>query len=198
MRANELIMEMRYRLRDEAKEGWSDEELLSSINLSLSAIARKLNLWKSRWVTSTIPYIDTYSIPEDFVSPISLVVGSEMIEIKGIEWALSHSGDTPCAFIDNDALILYPVPQEEIPILFNYKSLRRLNSVGDVVPLGDEYIDTALFYALSLAYQKQSSEESLTQSRYFLNLFKDQVADVRNASSQRQNGRTIKSRHQKV
>lgn len=198
MRAYEMIAQLRKRLRDDDADGWSDDELLENINFSLSAIARKLSLWKNRFSRTTAVGVDTYSIPEDFMSPISMTYDGREIPIKGIEWALSSSSDDECVFIDNNALIIVPIPSSVVEFHLNYQANRLIKNGQDVLAISDEYVDTALYYALSLSYQKPASEESLTQSRYFLNLYKDNINDVKETAQKRRSSRTTKTNYQKV
>jgi hypothetical protein len=197
MLGSELIGKMRSRLRDEAKEGWSDPELLDSVNFALVAVAGKLLPWKGRWVSDTITGVDTYSVPDDFMAPISLYVDGKVVEIKGIEWALSHDSETPVAFIDMGSLILYPVPTQAQPIVFNYHANRKIAEVSDDLNISAEMEDTVLYYALSLAHQKQANEESLTQSQYYLKLYRERCGDIAKITTQRRSSRSSKSTYQR-
>jgi len=198
MRGSELVVKMRSRLRDEAAEGWSDDELFDSINFALSAIASKLLPWKGRWSTVTIIGSDTYSIPEDFMAPISLYVDGNAVEIKGIEWAMSHDSSEEAAFIDLDSLILYPTPTSEVSLMLNYHASRTLESLSDVLHITTEMVDTVLYYALSMALQKQANEESLSQSQYYLKLYHERCSDIAKITSQRRSATRIQSKFQKV
>lgn len=199
MIAQEMIDRMRMRLRDEEGEGWSDAELLDSINLSLSAIAVKLMPWKNRWHTMAFEGVDTYSIPEDFVAPISVIVGGVMMPIRGIEYALGYDmPDQPCVFIDNDSLILYPIPDHSMDIIVNYHAVFKVKTPDDLLKIPDEISDTVLFYALSLAHQKEAHEASMAQSKYYLQLYKDRCVDSSKASRMRRSGTRTQSRFIKV
>lgn len=195
-----MITQIRYKLRDEASQQWSDDELLSNINFALSSMARKLRLWKNRFTSMTSSGVDTYSIPDDFISPISVLLNGVLIPIKGIEFSLSLGDEitTPCAFVDNDALILFPMPNSEVEFTINYNSNRLLKSTGDMLAVTDEYIDTILFYALSMSYQKQLSPESLNQSKYFLSLYEKQVNELNEMATIRRSSRKIKSHFQAI
>jgi hypothetical protein len=194
-----MITQIRYKLRDEASQQWSDDELLTNINFALSSMARKLRLWKNRFISMTSQGVDTYSIPDDFISPISVIVDEKLIPIKGIEFSLSSPElNHPCAFIDNDALILFPLPTSEVQFILNYNSNRLLKSNNDVLAVTDEYLDTILFYALSMSYQKQLGPESLNQSKYFLGLYEKQVNELNEIATKRRSSRTIKSNFQVI
>jgi hypothetical protein len=197
MLCSELIGKMRSRLRDEAKEGWSDAELLDSVNFALTAVASKLLPWKGRWVNETLIGVDTYSIPEDFMAPISLFINGKKVEIKGIEWSMSNEGPDTAAFIDMDSLIIYPMPTQAQQIVFNYHAKRLVTNINDALHISTEMEDTVLYYALSLAHQKQANEESLTQSRFYLNLYRERCGDISKITSQRRSSRTAKSTYQR-
>ncbi len=197
MLCSKLIGKMRSRLRDEAKEGWSDAELLDSVNFALTAVASKLLPWKGRWVNETLIGVDTYSIPEDFMAPISLFINGKKVEIKGIEWSMSNEGPDTAAFIDMDSLIIYPMPIQAQQIVFNYHAKRLVTNINDALHISTEMEDTVLYYALSLAHQKQANEESLTQSRFYLNLYRERCGDISKITSQRRSSRTAKSTYQR-
>lgn len=198
MKASEMIAKLRSRLRDEEKEGWSDDELLDTVNLSLSAIAHDFMLWKKRWNTLTSSGVDTYSIPEDFMAPISLAVNSVIIPIKGIEYALQDSSDSACAFIDINSLILYPMPTDEVEVILNYHAIFQSDTVNNILKIGIEHVDTVMYYALSQALQKEASEDSLAKSKYYLSLYKDRIKVVAKITHQRRNTSGITSKFQRV
>jgi hypothetical protein len=187
MTASELIAKVRSRLRDEAKEGWSDDELLDNLNMALSAMAHDLMLWKKRWETIASPGVDTYSIPEDFMAPISLLIGGVPIPIKGIEWALSNNSDQACGFIDFTSLILHPMPLGNENIILNYHALFQCYTLMDAVNIGIEHLDTAMFYTMSQSLQKEPSEDAITKSKYYLDLYKNRIASVSKITHQRRN-----------
>jgi hypothetical protein len=198
MKASEMIVKLRSRLRDEAKEGWSDLELLDTVNLALSAISHDFMIWKKRWSTLTSSGVDTYSIPEDFMAPISLMVGGVIVPIKGVEYALQDGTDSTCAFIDINSLILYPLPMSEVNVILNYHAVFQSDTVDSILKIGIEHVDTVMYYALSQALQKEASEDSLAKSKYYLSLYKDRIKVVAKITHQRRNTSGITSRFQKV
>lgn len=193
-----MIVKLRSRLRDEAKEGWSDDELLDTVNLALSAISHDFMIWKRRWNTLTSSGVDTYSIPEDFMAPISLMVGGVIVPIKGIEYSLQDSSDAACAFIDINSLILYPMPTDEVEVILNYHAVFQSDTVNSVLKIGIEHVDTVMYYALSQALQKEASEDSLAKSKYYLSLYKDRIKVVAKITHQRRNTSGITSRFQRL
>lgn len=198
MRVDELIAKMRPRLRDEDAQWWSNDELHDNINIALAAIAHKLMPWKGRWNFITSSGVDTYSIPEDFMSPISLIVDGAMIPIKGAEYALSTSSEEACGFIDNDALILYPAPSGAMEVALNYHGINQTVTIADEIKLAPELIDTVMVYALSLSLQKQATEESLEQSKYYLNLYTSRCGDVVKVAHARRNSPRARSTYQRI
>lgn len=193
-----MIVELRSRLHDEAQEGWEDSELLSSINLALSAIARKLRLWKGRWSNTATIGVNRYLLPSDFMSPISFIYDGINVDVKGIEWVMSTPEDEACVIIDNDSLVISPTPTTAAAFVLNYHKNYRVSSTNDPLLIGDEYIDTVLYYALSISHQKQASEESLTQSRYYLGLYREQIQEVQDMAIMRRGSRRTKSTFQRV
>lgn len=199
MLASDVIAMIRSRLRDEAKEGWSDEELLSSLNLSLSAIAHRLMPWKARYSASTVIDQDTYMLPDDFMAPLALVYDGIIVEIKGIEWALSNYGsDVTTAFIDNNMMIISPTPRDVIGFDLNYHALIQVSALTDVLRIPTEMVDALLYYTLSLSLQKEPHEQSLAQSKYFLDLFEKRCEDTAKIAMKRHAGSHNKSNFQKV
>jgi len=199
MLASELIAKMRSRLRDETSEYWSDPELIDSINFALSAMAHRLMPWKGRYQFSIIDGIDTYALPVDYLAPISVVHDDGVYPILGTMQALhsSESGD-PSVFIDNDAIIISPIPDVGTIVYVNYHALLQIDDAADTINISTAFIDTVLSYALSLALQKQSSEESLAQSKYYLQLYETRCADIAHVAHMRRNSTSIISRYQKV
>lgn len=195
-----MIAKLRSRLRDELKEGWSDDELLDTVNLALSAIAHDFMIWKGRWNTLTSSGVDTYSIPEDFMAPISLIVNGVPTPIKGTEYALrDSSSNDACAFIDINSLILYPMPSvDDIPVILNYHGIQQCSDINSVLKIGLEHADTVMYYSLSQALQKEANEDSLAKSKHYLSLYKDRVKAVSKINHQRKNTSGITSRYQKV
>lgn len=198
MLARELIAKIRLRLRDEAKEGWSDDELIDMMNLSFSAIAHDFMLWKSRCVIVASSGVDTYSIPEDFMAPISLIVAGDMIPIYGIEQALRNQSEEVCGFIHANTLILNPEPAVGTEIILNYHSLYQCCSMDTKLQIGTEYMDTLIYYTMSQALQKEPTENALEKSKYFLQMYKDRVDVVSKISNQRRNSTAIKSSFQRI
>lgn len=197
MTASDVILKVRQRLIDESKEGWSDPELLDNLNMALSAVATDLMLWKRRWNTIASFGVDTYSIPEDFMAPISLYVNETPIEIKAIESALRSESDDPAAFIDLNSLILYPMPKDGDSIILNYHATSRCDKLEDVVKIGYEHLDAVIFYTMSMSLSKDQSETALPKSKHFLSLYKDRIKGVSKITQARRGGR-ISSKHQKV
>lgn len=197
MTASDVISDVRSRLLDESKEGWSDPELLGNLNMALSAIAADLMLWKRRWSTIASFGVDTYSIPEDFMAPISLFINSKVIEVKATETALRSESDDPAAFIDLNSLIIYPMPKEGDTIILNYHATSRCNTLEDIVKVGYEHIDAVIFYTMSMSLSKDQSETALPKSKHFLSLYKDRIKSVSKITHARRGGR-ISSKHQKV
>lgn len=197
MTASALIIDVRSRLIDESKEGWSDPELLGNLNMALSAIGVDLMLWKRRWSTIASFGVDTYSIPEDFMAPISLFINESPIEIKAIETALRSESEDPAAFIDFNSLILYPMPKDGDAITLNYQATSRCNTLEDVVKVGYEHLDAVIFYTMSMSLSKDQSETALPKSKHFLSLYKDRIKGVSKITHSRRGGR-ISSKHQKV
>lgn len=197
MTAADLIEKVRHRLLDTSKEGWSDPELLDNLNMALSAVASDLALWKRRWSTIASFGVDTYSIPEDFMAPISLFVGGKRVEIKATETALRSESNDPAAFIDLNSLIVYPMPKEGEEIALNYHATSRCDTLDDIVKVGYEHIDAVIFYTMSMSLQKDQSEEALPKSKHYLSLYKDRIKSVSKITQARRGGSTT-SRHQKV
>ncbi|MDD2267473.1 hypothetical protein [Sulfuricurvum sp.] len=198
MNAAVLIGMMRSRLRDEAKEGWSDQELIDSINFALSAIAHRLLPWKSRYTFTAQIGIDTYPLPVDFMAPIALIYDGVMIPVKGNQWALSNDGNDQIAFLNGTALILTQVPDQEVEVSLNYHALIQIADISDELYIFPEIVDTVLFYALSLAIQKEPHEQSLAQSKYYMSLYESRCKDVSAVEAKRRSGITLKSTYQKV
>lgn len=199
MLASVLIGQMRSRLRDEAKEGYSDAELIDSLNFSLSAIAHRLLPWKGRFSVMGTAGVDTYVLPNDFMAPISLVYGGVVVSIQGIGLSLSQDGyGKSAAFIDNNALIISPMPLSAQQIHLNYHALHRISLISDVVDLPNELQDTVLYYALSLALQKEAHEQSMAQSKYYHDLYEQRCRDISKVSAMRRSSISVKSHFQKV
>lgn len=195
----ELIVDMRFRLRDDAKEGWSDEELKSSINFALSSIAHKLNPWKGVHASETIIGVDTYILPNNFMTPISVMIEGKSIPIKGIEWVMMHEAEVgACAYINGKMLVIVPAPISATAFHVNYNARVKISDLSEELTIEDEWIDTVLYYALSLALQKEASEQSLDQSRYYLSLYKDRCKEVAKVAHDRRSSRVVQSKFQKV
>lgn len=197
MTASDVILKVRQRLMDESKEGWSDPELLDNLNMALSAVASDLMLWKRRWNTIASFGVDTYSIPEDFMAPISLFINDKAVEIKAIESALRSESDDPAAFIDFNSLILYPMPKVDDKIVLNYQAISRCEEIEDVVKIGYEHLDAVIFYTMSMSLQKDQSETALPKSKHYLALYKERIRAVSKITQSRR-GANVTSRHQKV
>lgn len=194
----DMAAKMRKRLNDADAQWWSDDDLHDAINAALAAVSHRLMPWKRRWVFTTSSGVDTYSIPEDFAAPISLFVGGAKRTINGIESALQSESDEACGFIDNDALILYPLPQSEETVVLNYHAISQAATMADLIKLPTEIIDVVMNYALSIALLKPATEESVKLSKFYLDLYEVRCKDAEKIAHQRRNAVSIRSKHQKV
>lgn len=197
MKASDVIAKVRARLSDDDKKWWSDDELLDNLNMALSAIATDLMLWTRRWDSIASFGVDTYSIPEDFMAPISLIVDDSMIEIKPITAALRSDSDEPAAFIDMNSLILFPMPNGGERIVLNYHASSRCDTIDSIMKIASEHVDSVIFYMMGLSLQKSPAEDSLGKSKYYTQLYKDRIRSIVQIATARRGGST-RSRHQKV
>lgn len=192
-----MIDDLRFRLNDEACEGWSDGELMGSINHAISSLARKLKLWKGSYPITLHSGVSRYELPSDFISPVSFFMGTTPCDIHGREYAMRNILTSGVSFDDRE-LIVYDIIQTDTPSILHYNVFKRVGTLSETLPIKDEYIDMVMSYALSLSHQKVQSEESIAQSRYYLSLYKDQVKDIQGDVFKHQSSYRIRSTFQKV
>lgn len=197
MTARVLIGKMRNKLNDEASEWWSDDELLDDINTALSAVAVKLVQWQNTYEFTTLSGSAAYALPNDFMSPEWCEVGGVPTDILSKEKAYGYTGNAVICVFDGTEIILMPTPESTETVIVGYKGYK-VYDFDDEIELNAVLTDALKMYALSLAYQKQPSEDALKKSGYFLKLYKDRVADVSKIASERVGTQRIRSTYQKV
>lgn len=190
MKASDVIAKVRQRLRDLDGKFWGDDELLDNLNMALSAIATDLSLWNGRWECIASSGVDTYSIPEDFMAPISLIINNEIVNIRAIDSAMrdNHSV-TKAGFINMSSLIIYPKPVGGEMIVLNYRAVNMCEDHESYLNVGNEHLDSVIYYVMSLSLQKAPAENAMEQSRYYLKLYKDRIASISQITNKRRGGR---------
>ena len=166
---------------------WSDAELLSYVNDTLSHIFYFCELDKASISFNTVADESSYSLPSDLVKVISVFCEKvRLIEVDFDEFNYLGDGKglPKFYFIDGAILHLKPIPDKVYVIrLYYQRRFRQPSSVVEELPIPGYMYQLLEYGVLAKAYSKQDSEVyDLNLADYYGKMYNGELLIVRSRS----------------
>jgi len=116
MKVQEVIDDVRYRLGDVDKSGWSDDRLLALINAGQRDLCRRASVYRRKVLIDLANYQAIYTLPDDCYNITRIERGGEQLPIYSREdcekVAIPHPSYAVKSNLNRSQIELEPVPTE--------------------------------------------------------------------------------------
>jgi competence protein ComGF len=206
MKASEFISELRSRLRDEdtdsTKRAYKDSDLLAIANRAYIEVSKEIRAFKKIETHISSSATQSYPMPNDTLLVMSVYLDGKKCEIKSFDWVVNNLDKVfvrRVAYVNYDGVRFLPSIDEnglEIKISFLY--YKNLTTLNDELEISSIAHNSLLFYALFLAYHKETRTDSLKKAEYFYKLYTREMASVIELQESGQNSKNIVTKYQKI
>ena len=197
----DLLLSLRFRLRETKETNWPTEGLIDTLNTALSKVSRDLLLFKDESIYTAKKEQTFYRLPNHKIRTIAVTIDDKLIPYKSFEWvsANPHKLDSSCiyAYETQEGLTFTQSPDKgQIKIAYN--STRRVDGEDEPLPVPDFAEESMTLYCLYLANQREASEKAFVKSQTYLALYNEEVTRLKAAMNKNYFSKNIRTDYQVV
>lgn len=197
--ANELLQQVKFRLREGKVVVWSNEALISTLNLSLQKIARDLLIFKKEAKYTVEKAKSFYELPKNKIKTIAVKLNGKIVQFKSFD-AVMLMGNTSelFAYETQDGLFFSQEVKEGI-LSIAYAYSMSVENIDEILPVPDFAQEALLLYLMYLTCQREESPEDLTKKAVvYLKLYDDEIVKVKNAIKKMFSSKSLTMDYQRV
>jgi hypothetical protein len=141
LKAEDVMLLAKSRLRDNTNLNWDENELLDLLNMAYIEVCKELQIYKKEIIYSSDGVETFYPIPKDMFNLITIYVDDLPIKIKSFDWIVNNQyklSSEIIGYLNYDGIRLSYPPKEDAKIRIFYNYTKSIYSSSDELERSEE------------------------------------------------------------